>query len=239
MWYSLKYLPKSITCISVRFFSARVPSREWVPMKVGFVIASVMLSVAGPAIASPFKLQPDSPRVGTAQDRQACAAQKLPWCDGGSVQRVSVGDWTIARVAAVQAPLTAKFSYSYDPLAPWRSHLSEAASGVVWADDCDGLTFTVLEALAVEGFAPDKMYRAVVRPAGSASSVSHMVGIVEVEGIYLVVGDSDHLAPYPLAKATFKPLLLSKVSEGRHWLRAALNSKPAAQPQKTVEVVAE
>ncbi len=58
-----------------------------------------------------------------------------------------------------------------------------------WVDDYDGLTFTVIGALARAGFTTDKLYRAVVSPEGNASYVARMVGIIEVEGLYYVVGD--------------------------------------------------
>ncbi len=200
-------------------------------MRLAVAISTVFLAAASAAHAAPFKLQPDSPRVVTAKDRVACGVQtQLPWCEGRVFQRVSDQTWTIEKVAALQASLTAKFLYSYDPDAPWRSHLDVAGSGAAWADDCDGLTFTVLDALAAQGFPAEKIYRAVVNPEGNASMVAHMVGIVEVEGIYLVVGDTNYSAPYPLAKARFKPVLLSQASAGKHWLRAALNARPLARP---------
>ena len=47
--------------------------------------------------------------------------------------------------------------------------------------------------------------------------------------LYYVVGDSNHAEPYPLRQARFKPLLLSKVSEGSRWKRAALNAQLRAR----------
>ena len=195
-------------------------------------VATFALAAAVGAEAAPFKLQTDGPWVTTAQDRNACAAQPtLPWCSPDAVELVSQVDWTVAGVAAFQADLTAAFQYSYATDIPWRSHYDEAASGARWLDDCDGLTFTVLDGLARHGFPREKMYRAVVKPRGNASFVAHMVAIVEVEGIYLVVGDTDHSAPYPLAKASFTPVLLSKVSDGPRWRRAALNARLMARPE--------
>lgn len=195
---------------------------------IAFALAG---SLASTAAASPFKLKDDGLWVTTAKDREACGADAgLAWCSPQTVERVSFSDWSVGRVAQLQASLTAQFQYSYATDLPWRSHFAEAAAGARWVDDCDGLTFTVLDALSRAGFPRDKMWRAVVSPQGNASYVMHMVGIVEVDGLYLVVGDSDHSAPYPLAKAKFKPQLLSKVSEGARWKRAALNARPLARP---------
>lgn len=187
--------------------------------------------LSSPAIADPFKLKDDGLWVTTAKDREACSAdQGLAWCSPASIERVAYTEWSTDRVAKLQAALTTSFQYSYATDLPWRSHIAAATDGARWVDDCDGLTFTVLDALAKAGFPKDKMYRAIVSPQGNASFVMHMVGIVEVDGIYLVVGDSDHSAPYPLARAKFKPQLLSKVSEGWRWKRAALNARPQARP---------
>ena len=197
------------------------------------VLAALVASVAVTEVAaSPFTLERDGPWVRTAKDREACEAQPhLAWCSDGAVEKVAYTEWTLESVAGVQAKLTTSFQYSYAVDLPWRSHFEDAAAGSRWVDDCDGLTFTVIDALARAGFPTDKLYRAVVSPEGNASYVAHMVGIVEVGGLYYVVGDSDHAAPYPLRKARFKPLLLSKVSEGARWKRAALNAQLRARAE--------
>lgn len=195
---------------------------------LAFALSAVL---ASPCAADPFKLKDDGQWVTTAKDREACSAdQGLAWCSPQAIERIAFSDWSADRVAQLQTALTSSFQYSYATDLPWRSHFAEATAGTRWIDDCDGLTFTVLDALARAGFPKDKMWRAVVSPQGNASYVMHMVGIVEVDGIYLVVGDSDHSEPYPLAKAKFKPQLLSKVSDGWRWKRAALNARPLARP---------
>ncbi len=207
------------------------PTMEPVMMKMS-VLAALLATVAvSDAAASPFNLERDGPWVRTPKDREACSAQALAWCSEAAVEKVAYTDWTIEAVAGLQAKLTANFQYSYAVEMPWRSHFEAAAAGQRWVDDCDGLTFTMIDALARAGFPTDKLYRAIVSPQGNASSVAHMVGIVEVGGLYYVVGDSDHAEPYPLRQARFKPLLLSKVSEGSRWKRAALNSPLRARAE--------
>lgn len=197
--------------------------------KLQIAVAALALALSTNASAQdgPFAIQSDSPRVGVAQDRMACSKQDyLPWCGSASTAG-SQREWTTKDIQEVQAQLTAKLNYSYNPTAPWRSSLDQVTAGRAWSDDCDGLVFTMLEALDRAGFPRTKMWRAIVRPNGSASSVRHMVGIVEVEGAYLVVGDTNIAGPYPLAAADFRPDLLSRASDGKHWLRVQLNARPA------------
>jgi len=188
-----------------------------------------VMAMAAPAAqaASPFELQADSPRVRTPKDREACEAQQLPWCRPASEFKETSG-WTLVRLAEAHAAITARFAYSYTPSGPWRSRRDQVASGLIWRGECDTLTFTVLDSLAHQGFPPTKMFRAIVSPQGNAASVMHMVGIVEVEGVYFVVGDTSRPEPYPASEATFKPRLLSNVAAGEFWLRAALNSRVSA-----------
>lgn len=198
--------------------------------KLSALAALLATFAVSEAAASPFTLESEGPWVRTAKDREACSVQAdLAWCAEAAVEKVAYTEWTLEAVSGLQAKLTANFQYSYAVELPWRSHFEEAASGRRWVDDCDGLTFTMIDALARAGYPTDKLYRAVVSPAGNASSVAHMVGIVEVGGLYYVVGDSNHAEPYPLRQARFKPLLLSKVSEGSRWKRAALNAQLRAR----------
>jgi hypothetical protein len=193
-------------------------------LATAFAVAS-LLATSTAAQSGPFPLDPNSPRVGVAQDRAACQLQDwLPWCGQQPAATESTRTWSTQDVVTLQATLTASMNYSYAPTQPWRSSYDRASTGLAWADDCDGLVFTLFEALDRAGFPRDKMWRAIVRPAGSAGMVRHMVGVVEVDGAYLVVGDTNAPAPYPLARATFKPDLVSHVSAGRTWLRVPLNA---------------
>lgn len=200
--------------------------------KVALGLAVAVAALATSALAEPFDQAPDAKLVRTVKDREACAAQaSLVWCSPDQA-RPAEAEWTIEAVAKFQAKLTANFQYSYEADLPWRSSFDKAAGGGRWADDCDGLTFTLIDGLARQGFPIDKMWRAIVSPERNASYVMHMVGVVEVGGIYYVIGDTNHDGPYPLGKADFSPRLFSKVSEGAQWKRAALNSSVHAKVQK-------
>ena len=71
---------------------------------IAFALAG---SLASTAAASPFKLKDDGLWVTTAKDREACGADAgLAWCSPQTVERVSFSDWSVGRVAQLQASLT-------------------------------------------------------------------------------------------------------------------------------------
>lgn len=207
-------------------------------MRVSLFLAAAILfgSAAHTALAGPVALQAGAPGVRVAQDREACSVQAdLPWCVAGE-DAAGSREWTLEEVQALQTSLTGRFSYSYDPQKPWRSSYVKAAAGKSWSDDCDGLVFTMFDAMARQGFPKSKMWRAVVTPKKSASFVRHMVGIVEVGGRYYVIGDTGRSgdddsvgAIYSLRSAEFTVDLLSQVSGGSLWRRVELNAPLMSQ----------
>lgn len=188
------------------------------------VVGVACALLGGVADAAPFKLQTNVSTVVTRTDREACTAQPaLPWCVSDGQAR-SERSWSANEVSEFQRKVVSGFSYSYRPLDGWRSSYDQATSGQRWSAECDGMTFTVLDGLAREGFPKSKMWRAIVMPTKGVGMVQHMVGIVEVDGQYLVVGDTNRDGVYQLGRAEFSPILISQVSEGSFWRRAVQGS---------------
>lgn len=191
-------------------------------------------SVASAANADPFTYAAGGASVSIASDREACLAQAaLPWCGGATP--AARGDWTVDEVRSVAAGLLGRFHYSFKYGRPWRSSVEKASQGQEsWKDDCAGVTFTTLDALARAGFPTNRMWRLIVIPDtrkrnASPPGVLHMVGVVEVGGQYWVVGDTNELRPYLLSQAEFVPTMASSVADGRMWRRTEVAAVIVAQ----------
>lgn len=116
-----------------------------------------------------------------------------------------------------------KFTYvtdkeQYNEVDQWTSHADEVLAGKAWKDDCDGLTATVLDLLARDGYDPSLMYRAMVASPQSGGEIDHMIGICSDGTTLYVVGDT--FGPiYKIKQTQHKIIAVSRVSEGIKWVR--------------------
>ena len=187
-----------------------------------FLSIAIASLTASAAYAVPVELASPAP-VSISSDREACAAQAfLPWCGGG----VS-GDnaMTLAEVSAINQQYASRVHYQRRPGLTWRSSFGALPATGKWRADCADLSLTTLDALARAGFPTDRMWRMIVVPGTRKSNPSrpgvlHMVGVVEIDGTFYVVGDTNSLdRVYRLDQANFVPTMVSRVSEGRMWRR--------------------
>lgn len=88
----------------------------------------------------------------------------------------------------------ARAGFNYQPDPPdddtWRSHAPEVLDGMAWADDCDGLTSTVLDLLSRFGVPLSGLYR-LICSTKDGKTPDHMIGCVwDDVGACWVVGDT-------------------------------------------------
>lgn len=122
-----------------------------------------------------------------------------------------------------------RFVYTHDQEENWRSHARAALEDPrkVIRDDCDGLTSTVLELMALKGCPLDRLFRAVVKsPQASASQyIDHMIGLAVVDtGTIYVVGDTFG-SPVPLSRCPHKIIQVSCFAWGVSWVDWSENIK--------------
>lgn len=164
--------------------------------------------------------------VSIRNDRWTCEHQpSVAWCAASAgVEAAGVAPTRLQVVKAERAVRKTWVNKKDMPDDNWRSYVEQVEKGEEWVDDCTGLAPTVLDLLARQGVARDKMYRALVatRAGGEAD---HMIGLIEIDGRLWVVGDALAVKdePYEFAdsKSRYRYVYVSRVSGGTKWFKVA------------------
>jgi hypothetical protein len=108
-------------------------------------------------------------------------------------------------IKRIDAQARARFTYQADLFENWRSHADAVLRGEAWADDCDGLTYTVLDLLQRAGMAATDLWRMEVSSAKNGQ-LDHLIGCARTAaGEFWIVGDTFGPA-YPAARLYHQPL---------------------------------
>jgi predicted transglutaminase-like cysteine proteinase len=217
------------------FTTAAIKSQFLSQLVVGALAIGTMIVSTGEARSAsvtndPFEVISTGPGVSIKQDAEACSAQpNLPWC-ASSKATIGKTDTTVslAEVESIYAAVTKKFDYSYGTQKPWRSSLSNIEADKKWVDDCDGLTFTMLEALNKAGVPKSHLWRVIVTTKANKSYVLHMIGVALIEGSFYIVADTNHDEIIPLKGNAYIAKYSSQVSNGKDWRRAVPTMSLAA-----------
>lgn len=173
------------------------------------------------ALAAALVLQPvpSSEFAWSVRDKWTCDNQpQVAWCNKEVMPPVPV---TKLMVNKAERKARRTFSLSQMTLGdgpdnPWKSYADVVDRP--WADDCTGMTSTVIDMLAKQGVPKDKLFRALVSTRFRGGP-DHMVGLVDIDGKLWVVGDTLKNDPYLYddARFVYSFKYVSRVSDGTNW----------------------